>query len=406
MKYLEKGVECNMNFIFVSPNFPTIYSQFVKELRKNGAIVLGIGDTPFENTNNELKEFLNEYYYVYDLNNNYEMEKAVRYFEQKYGHIDFLESNNEFWLMKDAELREKFGINTGFYPKDMEHIKYKSKMKEYFQKAGCKVARYILVSTLEESLKFAAEVGYPLFVKPDNGVGAAHSYKISNEQELRAFHNRPLETIYIMEEFVDGDLMSFDGICNLEGDVIVAVNEHFPVPIAEIVNNGLDLYYYCDSSMPDSFRKLGERVVKSFGISKRCFHIEFFKLKKSKTGLGRKGDIIGLEVNMRSPGGDTPELICLSLGQSYYKIYADTICFNKSTIPFNKDNASIAISVSTRKNHSTKHTHDEIIAKYGEHIKIQGSYPEAIARAMGDYFYFATFKTVEEALEFKDFILL
>ena len=169
-----------MNFLFISPNFPKIYSHFVKGLKNNGATVLGIGDTPYFDTVQELRDNITEYYYVNSLADKGALENAVRYFEQKYGHIDFLESNNEFWLMQDAELREKFHIDTGFYPADMEKIKYKSKMKEYFEKAGCKTARYILVSTLENSLKFAAEVGYPLFVKPDNGVGAAHSYKISN----------------------------------------------------------------------------------------------------------------------------------------------------------------------------------------------------------------------------------
>ena len=404
MKFLEKGVVSNMNFIFVSPNFPTIYSQFVKELRKNGATVLGIGDTPYDQTNEELRTYINEYYYVSSLADKRQMEEAVRFFEQKYGHIDFLESNNEFWLMDDAELREKFRIDTGFYPADMEKIKYKSKMKEYFLKAGAKVARYILVSTLEKSLEFALEVGYPLFVKPDNGVGAAHSYKLSNEEELRAFHEKPMETTYIMEEFIDGELMSFDGICDIDGNVVVCVNEHFPDPIAEVVNKQMDLWYYCDTNMPGEFRELGKRVVKAFGISKRCFHIEFFQLKKAKKGLGEKGDYVGLEVNMRSPGGDTPELICLALGESYYKMYADTICYNEiTTDPDAKK--SIAVSAATRDANPHKHSFNETMEKYGANIKMQGRYPDAIAFAMGNQFYIATFDTLDEALEFEKFVL-
>lgn len=392
-----------MNFLFISPNFPKIYSHFVKGLKNNGATVLGIGDTPYFDTTQELRDNITEYYYVSSLADKGALENAVRYFEQKYGHIDFLESNNEFWLMQDAELREKFHIDTGFYPADMEKIKYKSKMKEYFEKAGCKTARYILVSTLENSLKFAAEVGYPLFVKPDNGVGAAHSYKISNEEELRNFHNSNLETTYIMEEYIDGDLMSFDGICDIDGNVVVCFNEHFLTPIAEVVNNQLDIYYYASTSMPDDFRELGKRVVKSFGISKRCFHIEFFKLKKAKKGLGKKGDIIGLEVNMRSPGGDTPDLLALALNANYYQIYADVICFNESRVKI-PEKQYIAISVANR-DREYVHSHDEIMAKYGEHIKIEGTYPKEIAQAMGKHFYFATFDDVDSALQFKDYVL-
>lgn len=393
-----------MNFIFISPNFPTIYSKFVHALKDNGVNVLGIGDTPYFDTNEELRKYITEYYYLTDLSNYEEMKKAVQYFIDKYGHIDFLESNNEYWLMEDAKLREYFHIDTGFYPANMDKIKYKSKMKQYFNKAGVKTARYILVSDLDKSLDFAKEVGYPLFVKPDNGVGASHSYKISNEEELRKFHNTKLETTYIMEEFIDGELMSFDGMCDIDGNVIFAVNEHFPTPIAEVVNDSKDIYYYATTEMPDKFRKLGENVVKAFGISKRCFHIEFFKLRKSKKGLGKKGDIIALETNMRSPGGNTPDLISLAINANYYKIYADVICYNKSLEDLNKEKY-IAMSVARHDSKVYRNTHSDILNKYKDNIREVGVYPKGIREAMGDHFYFATFNDLKSANEFKDFVL-
>ena len=59
-------------------------------------------------------------------------------------------------------------------------IKYKSKMKAYYAQAGIPTARYHLVDTLEECEKFIKEVGYPVVVKPDNGVGASHTYKLED----------------------------------------------------------------------------------------------------------------------------------------------------------------------------------------------------------------------------------
>ena len=44
-----------MNFVFISPNYPLIYSHFVKALHDRGVTVLGIGDTPKANINDELK---------------------------------------------------------------------------------------------------------------------------------------------------------------------------------------------------------------------------------------------------------------------------------------------------------------------------------------------------------------
>ena len=45
------------NFIFISPNFPTNYWQFCRELKNNGLNVLGIGDQPYEEiTNNDMTD--------------------------------------------------------------------------------------------------------------------------------------------------------------------------------------------------------------------------------------------------------------------------------------------------------------------------------------------------------------
>ena len=57
------------NFIFISPNFPTNYWQFCRELKNNGMNVLGIGDQPYEELKPELKASLNEYYKVNSLEN-------------------------------------------------------------------------------------------------------------------------------------------------------------------------------------------------------------------------------------------------------------------------------------------------------------------------------------------------
>ena len=390
-----------MNYIFISPNFPEIYSHFVKSLKERGITVLGIGDTPYDKLNNELKENLTEYCYCSNLANLDWMKNTVSYLENKYGPIDYLESNNEFWLESDAQLREYADVKNGLRPKDMEVIKYKSKMKANFIKAGVKVARYILVDTLENSEKFINEVNYPVFAKPDNGVGASATYKISNHNELVNFHNTKPNVTYIMEEFINGYITSFDGIANDESEVVLVFNETFPTPIAEVVHTGCDVYYYANMDMPKAFREMGERVIKAFGIRKRCFHIEFFCLSEDKEGLGKKGDIVALEVNMRSPGGNTPDLLCISLNDSYYDVYADVIAHNKSNKDL-KGKHYIAIAVSRRNHFSYKYSDEVIKENYKDYIVTTGYYSPAISPAMGDRFFFARFETVKEAEEFKD----
>lgn len=155
------------NVVFISPNFPTNYWQFCRELKKNGMNVLGIGDQPYEELNPELKENLHEYYKVSNLENYDEVYRGVAFLIFKYGPIDWLESNNEYWLERDARLRTAFHITSGFQEEDIPRIKYKSKMKEYYRNVGISTARYYLVEDREGCLEFIDKVGYPVVVKPD-----------------------------------------------------------------------------------------------------------------------------------------------------------------------------------------------------------------------------------------------
>ena len=158
-----------MNFVFISPNFPRNYYNYCKGLKENGVNVLGVGDEPYDELAPELKSALTEYFKVNSLENYDEVYRAVAFFAWKYGKIDWLDSNNEYWLEKDAYLRTDFNINTGIKADQIGFIKYKSQMKAFYEKAGVPVARYHLTTTLEEGKKFIEKVGYPVIVKPDNG---------------------------------------------------------------------------------------------------------------------------------------------------------------------------------------------------------------------------------------------
>jgi biotin carboxylase len=172
-----------MNFVFISPAFPKNYYNFCDRLKKNGVTVLGVGDTPYNELDSRVKASLTEYYNVCNLENYGEVYKAVAFFAFKYGKIDMHESNNEYWLRQDAKLRTDFNIK-GDKLSDVEHYTTKSKMKDFYIKAGVPVARYAFCKSLEEDLKFIDMVGYPVVVKPDVGVGAATTYKIENKEDL------------------------------------------------------------------------------------------------------------------------------------------------------------------------------------------------------------------------------
>ena len=385
-----------MNFIFISPNFPRIYSQFVKALKDRGVNVLGIGDERFETLNDELKQNLTEYCYVADLNNKAWVINTIEYLRYKYGKIDFIESNNEYWMKNDAVYREWFNIEGGYRPAELADYQSKSGMKKYFQKAGVKTARYILVSSLEESLKFIEKVGYPVFAKPDSGVGAADTFKIKNEEELKHFHEVKPNEVYIMEEFLDGSIVSFDGIANSKSEVVVAFKETFPTPIAEVVVKNIDVFYYAESKMPKAYREMGERIIKAFNVKSRCFHTELFKLNSDKPGFAKKGEIVGLEINLRSPGGETPELLNLVAGTDYYEAYASMIV--DDVCHLNNETNKIAFSINRKFNLQYKHSSEDIMSVYKDNLAKHGYYPESFRNALGDEFFMFVFENDKETL--------
>ena len=382
------------NAIFISPNFPTNYWQFCRELKNNGMNVLGIGDQPYNELSGELKGSLNEYYKVDSLEDYDAVYRAVAFFIHKYGRIDWLESNNEYWLERDAQLRTDFHITSGFQTEDIPRIKYKSKMKEFYEKAGIPVARYHLVDDLKGCLAFIKKVGWPVVVKPDNGVGASDTHKLSNEEELKRFLETKHDVTYIMEEFIHAEVNSYDAIIDSQGKPIFETGNVSPVSIMDIVNEADNSVYYIVKDLPADTKKAGRATVKSFGVKSRFVHFEFFRLTQDQEGMGKKGDVVALEVNMRPCGGFSPDMMNFANSTNVYKIWADMIAFDRSTLETG-DHFFCAFA-GRRDGKDFVLDHEAVMEKYGEQMKMVDRIPDVLSDAMGNQMYVANFRTKKE----------
>lgn len=392
-----------MNFVYISPSFPKNFYQFCNRLKKSGVTVLAIADTPYDQLSDELKNSIDDYYQVYSMENYDEMVKAMGYFIFHYGHIDWLESNNEYWLEQDARLRTDFNISTGIHTNHIEDIKCKSKMKKFYEEAGVKTARYHLVSDLKAGLEFINEVGYPVVVKPDNGVGAAKTYKISNQEELENFYKEDHVTQYIMEEFVNGLIISYDGIANLNKDILFETSHVFPNPIMDVVNESSSMYYYSLREIPYDLKKAGQACVKAFYTAGRCFHMEFFRLLEDKPGLGQKGNIVGLEVNLRTPGGYTPDMMNYANDIDVYQIYADMV--TKGYSEYDHHRPYHCVYCGRRDYINYTHSHEDIVSRYRFDLVTCERMPDILSGAMGNFTYTARFENMDQVNEFVDYVL-
>ena len=393
-----------MNFIFISPHFPHTYWEFCSRLKQNGCNVLGIADAPYESIGEQLQQTLTEYYRVDSLEDYEQVYRAVAFFAYNYGRIDWIESNNEYWVEQDAKLRTDFNIRTGINSEFIKSIKEKSEMKKYYAKGGIPTARQIKMSEgLQAVIDFAKQTGYPIIAKPDIGVGAGGTHKIHNDQELETFfHQIPNYHQYVAEEFITGEICSYDAIINAQCEPLFESMTVWPPSIMDIVNKQLDLSYYVDKTLPDGLRDLGRRTVKAFNVSNRFVHLEFFRLDRKREGLGDVGDFVALEVNMRPAGGYTPDMINFAHSTDVYKIWADMVVFGESRTT--EGELYYCAFASRRDIYHYAHSHEEILEAYKDSLVMCERMPEILSGAMGNQMYTVRLKEFTDVQNFITFV--
>ena len=393
-----------MNFVFISPQFPHTYWQFCDRLRRRGVNVLGLGDAPFDELDNRLKDVLTEYYRVDSLEDYDQVYRAMAYFAFHYGKIDWLESNNEYWLEQDARLRTEFNITTGIKADEIENWKHKSGMKRVYQQAGIPTARGCKVSTVEAALEFLEEVGgFPVIAKPDVGVGAANTWTLNSKDELAAFFQDKPDVPYVMEEFIYGDICSYDAIVDSHCEPLFEAMTVWPPSIADIVNRDLDLSYYTCAQVPPELKRLGRAALQAFQVRSRFVHLEFFRLTKARPGLGQVGDFVALEVNMRPAGGYTPDMMDFAYNTDVYQIWADMVTADRRLLP-DAGEHHWCVYASRKDGHRYAKTHEEILARWGDRIVMCEEMPPLMWATMGRQMYTAQAYSEDEVGEFIQFV--
>ena len=278
-------------------------------------------------------------------------------------------------------------------------------MKKYYAKGGIRTARQVKASEgLDAILRFASEAGYPLFVKPDVGVGAVSSHKIESESDLRFFYSSTQNVSdYVVEEFVTGNICTYDAVIDSRGEPLFESMCVCPPSIADIVNYNLDSTYYVEKHMSENLRFWGRRTVKAFGVQSRFVHLEFFCLDRPHRGLGEKGDFVALEVNMRPAGGYTPDMMNYAHSMDVYQIWADMVTDNRR-IQAEAHEDYFCVYAGRRDQFSYVHSPEEISNKYGNAIVMAERMPEMMVPQMGNQCYTVKLKIEAEVHEFIKFV--
>ncbi|MFZ7275403.1 ATP-grasp domain-containing protein [Avibacterium avium] len=383
-----------LNFVMISPHFPTNFETFAVRLRENGFNTLGIADTPYDQLSENLRNALTEYYRVDNMEDYDQVYRALGYFAHKYGRIDRIESHNEYWLELDAKLRTDFNV-FGYKNEDMKSIKTKSKMKEIFRQTGLKVAKGRVFESDEDARKLAHELHYPVIIKPNSGVGASDTYKIKNAQELENFfsHKNP-NVEYIMEEFIDGDIVTFDGLTDRDGNIVFYSSLEYSEAVLDTVEKDGDMFYYVPREISPKLVELGQKCVKAFNVKERFFHFEFFRAKKTN-------ELLPLEVNCRPPGGLTIDMWNYANDFDVFNEYAHIVKDNQFTSqithPWN------VVYISRKANQHYAHSIAEVCEKFPHNIISVQQVPGVFAKIMGEEGILARTPSLEQMREIIQF---
>lgn len=379
-----------INFVMISPHFPTNFETFAVRLHEEGVNTLGIADVPYESLSENLRAHLTEYYRVENMHDYEQVYRAMGYFAHKYGRLDRVESHNEYWLELDAQLRTDFNI-FGYKNTDMLAIKTKAQMKEVFRQAGLKVAKGCVFGDNDDARKLAKELKFPIVIKPNSGVGASDTYKLHSADELEHFFTQRNPYVeYIMEECIQGDIVTFDGLTDRDGKIVFYAGLQYSEAVLDTVSKDSDMHYWIPRSLPEKLVEMGQKCVDAFGIKERFFHFEFFR-------LNGRDEFMPLEINCRPPGGLTIDMWNYANDFDVFREYANMVqgkpFASQITRPWN------VVYISRKANQNYMHSLDEVRQHFSGSLISVEQVPGVFAKIMGEHGILARTETLEHMRE-------
>jgi formate-dependent phosphoribosylglycinamide formyltransferase (GAR transformylase) len=311
-----------VNVVFVEPFFPSTQRNFVRGLAEAGATVIGIGESPPEMLDDQVKSWMTHYHQVPTVIDVGILTDTVRWVQDKLW-VDRLESTIEAHTLAAAQARENCTI-PGTSVRTAWLCRDKPSMKEALRAAGVPTAASTAAGTAAEVLAFADAVGYPLILKPRSGAGAMDTTRVDDREDLdRAlggFGGQGVESIAV-EEFVEGhegfyDTVSVDGHAALD-----FVSHYFPNVLDAMRTPWVSPQFISTNRVDTAedyrqLRELGQRVNEALGIGTSATHMEWF--------FGPKG-LRFSEIGCRPPGVGAWDLYSVGNDIDVYREWANAI---------------------------------------------------------------------------------
>ena len=290
-----------MLVVYVSPFLRKDVYLFLDRLSRIEGVQVGLISTlEGDSLPPEVERSISAYWQVSDLLDPAELVWAAVGLSKQIGPIHRMFTEYELIQMSVAEARAELGL-PGVSPHTMLGFRDKAVMKDRLVAAGVPCARHRSVETAEAAREFAAQVRYPLIVKPLAGVGARETHQCDNEEDLEEVlesdppgKHHPLQ----IEEFIQGEEFSFDSIC-LEGKVVWhSITRYIPSPLEVLRNPWMQWRIITpreiDGPEFDDIRRVGQQALTALGMDSNISHTEWFRRRDRSVAIS--------EVAARPPG--------------------------------------------------------------------------------------------------------
>ena len=376
-----------MNVIFLSPGFPPTAPAYCAALTAQGVTLLGIGDE--ELRDDRLRACALARYVVEPrMGEHQALLDAVKALIGQYGPIDRIECDGEHWLEAAARLRDDLGIE-GMTAATLAQQRSKLGMAKIFAKSGIPHPPGVPAADGTAARELGRRFGYPLVLKPDVGSGSVATFTVNDEQQLSAALGRePWHDI--VQPFITGDIVTFDGLVDRQGRIVFWTSHAYDTGIMQIRTQNLDGYYYSLREIPAELEELGRRAVAAFAVREGFFHVEFFKQED--------GSFVALEMNLRPPGGFTPDMMNAACGTNVHELWAAVVA-GRDVGDFRFERLYHTAHAGRRAGRHYRLDATSLLRELGETLVVERPIPPAFAATMGDMMYLLKHREVAPLLE-------
>jgi carbamoylphosphate synthase large subunit len=356
-----------MNVVFVEPFFPPTQRHFARALAEAGATVIGVGESPPDALDEQLKDWLHDYAQVPSVTDVEAVTRQVRQTQDKLW-VDRIEATIEAHTLATAQVREACTI-PGTSVRTAWLCRDKPSMKQALREAGVPTAASTAVGSAAEALAFAEQVGFPLILKPRSGAGAADTMRAEDaaglEHALGVFGGQGVESIAV-EEFVEGHEGFYDTI-TINGQVALDFVSHYYPNVLEAMRTRWISPQFISTNRIDTapeyaeLREMGRRVNAALGIETSATHMEWF--------FGPKG-LKFSEIGCRPPGVGAWDLYSAGNEIDVYREWAMAIVHGETgSVPSRRYASGVVALRPDQDGRITGYTGaEEINQQYGEWI--------------------------------------